>query len=150
MKSYFMVPIVVFFALVATVIVLGGGSLNFFVSYVCLAITLGFTFVLLCTHYSPVEMARAFRTGMESYTHCSEKELHDALNFFKTMQSLFILNGILGTLYACVSILTSLGDASQIGVGFAAAIMTIIYSVMLISMISLPFQSAIKKKMHKG
>lgn len=150
MKSYFWLPIAVFFALFATAIYAGGSSAYWYVDSISLIIILGFTFIMLCTHYSPVEMGRAFRAGMEKTKDSTEKELHDALNFFKTMQALFILNGFLGTLYGWISILTSLGDKQQMGRGFAASILTILYAVLFIIMISLPFQSAIKKKMKPG
>lgn len=149
MKTYFFIPIFIFLGLVSTAIYIGGATLYYYLDLVSLCVTLGFTFVLLCTHYSPVEMGRAFRAGMENAKDCTEKELHHALVFFKSMQNLFILNGILGTLYGWVAMLNHLGNKQQMGRGVAASIITILYAVMFIAMICVPFQSAIKKKMKK-
>jgi flagellar motor component MotA len=149
MKKMYMLYLLVAVALCVSGILIAGGSLLWFCDAPSLIFTPVIAIILLLGHFSPGEMIEAFKCAGKSEK--SESELKKSLLFFETFQRLNILSGILGFMLGLIMILISqeLSNEKVIGPYFAVAFLTMLYSLVIMLLITVPFQSAIKKKLIK-
>ena len=104
-------------------------------------------FLVLLSHFSPAEMAGAFRSAMAGYE-ATEKELSDSLLFFKTMQKALLVVSALGFLTGLIVLAGIKSDAATFRNGLGVAILIVYYAAALVMLVALPFKSAVKKKLN--
>ena len=146
-KSYVINILVVFGFSIAGVIIAEGSPLVFW-DFPSFVFTPMFAIILLLGHYSPVEILGAFKcSGKEA---ASEIELKKALLFFNTFHKLVIISGFFAFMLGNV-LIVSLSPSEEFNKNFgkfmAISFLTIVYALFIIMTVTVPFQSAIKKKL---
>lgn len=143
-KSYF-VSLLLFVALFIGAIITSGGRILTFINIPSIIMVAATTFVLLMGSFSLPEMGRCFSAAFAD-SEATRGELEIAAAFFSSMTKYLLLSGGLGTLVGSITMLSQLTMADKIGFGAALSLMTVLYALILISVVSLPFQAGIKKK----
>jgi flagellar motor component MotA len=148
MKKMYIVYIIAVVALCVLGILIARGNLWWFYDPPSLMLTLGIVLLLLLGHFSPKEMIEAFRCAGAAAER-SDAELKKALLFFETFHRLTIISGFMSFMLGLILFLAGmdLSDEKAAGPFMAVAVMTVLYALIIIMMITVPFQSAIKKKM---
>ncbi|MBI4976076.1 MAG: MotA/TolQ/ExbB proton channel family protein [Spirochaetes bacterium] len=144
MKKFFIIPLLASMALTAGVIALEGGSLMSYLGISAALLTCGVSFLVLLTQYTPGEMGSAFAAATGN---AAVSDMKKALVFFETMQRTVIAAGILGTMIGFIYVLSKLSDISKTGVGIALSLITLLYAVVIVTFITVPFIGAIRKKL---
>jgi len=140
---------VVFSFSIAGIIIAKGSPLIFW-DFPSFIFTPLFAIILILGHYTPGEIIDAFKSaGKESR---SEVELKRALLFFNTFHKLVIISGIFAFMLGNVLII-SLSPSEEFnrifGKFMAISFLTIVYALFIVLTITVPFQSALKKKLIK-
>jgi small-conductance mechanosensitive channel len=107
---------------------------------------------LLLTHFSPVEVIKAFKlAGRKSGG--TKSELKNAALFFHTAQRFFVTVAVIGIIILIIWYLAGGFDAGQGPPRIANAVLIIVgaiwYPLFFILVICLPFRSAIQKKLNE-
>lgn len=147
MKKMYIVYLIIVFAICIAGILIAKGKLLWFWDPVSFMLTPGIALVILLGHFSPKEMIESFRCAGAAER--SEAELKKALLFFESFHRLTIISGFLAFMLGLVMMLAGMDLANDKNAGpyLAVAIQTILYALGIIMIITVPFQSAIKKKM---
>lgn len=102
-------------------------------------------FFILLTLYTPKEMGHAFRAAMED-TPFERAEAEKALVFFETAQKIFIVDALIGTVLGGIAMLRDLKDLTNIGLSVSILLCCILYSLLFIVLLTIPFRAALQKK----
>ena len=94
------------------------------------------------------EMGRAFTAGWRDGL--SETELRKALAYFDALQQYLIISGVIGTLIGVTTILGQYGDSGSVGKGMALSLLTVLYSLVFMMVIVIPFRSGIRKRLAEA
>ena len=140
---YFL-SVILFCGLIVGAIYASGATITYFLNIASFLMVAGISFSLLLGSYTPKEMARYFSvafTGEER----TDNELKKAYNFFEAIQQYMLLSGFIGTMIGAITMLVLLEDTSKVGFGAALALMTLLYGLLIILLIALPFKNGIKK-----
>lgn len=105
--------------------------------------------LILLTHYSPMEIFRAFKlAGRKSQG--SKAEYKNAYLFFKTMQQLFIVLMLIGVPVLTVWLLAGpQSTPPQIAHIIAIIVGTFFFPLLFILFLCLPYKSALEKKLNE-
>jgi flagellar motor component MotA len=145
MRKMYVVGAVLFIALILGAIITSGGRVQAYLSIPCFVMVPGCTFVLLLTNFSVREMGRSFAVGFRKKD-ADIEDLKRGFVFFQSMQYYLILSGVLGTMVGTIALLSNLKDSSTIGSGTALALITILYGVVFLMLVAIPFKTGIKKR----
>ncbi len=104
-------------------------------------------FLVMLSHFSPAEMAGAFRSAMAGYA-ATGKELSDSLLFFKTLQKALLVVSALGFLTGLIVLAGIESDAATFRNGLGVALLVVYYAAAMVMLVTLPFKSAVKKKLN--
>ena len=148
MKKIYILMFLLFMGLWALAILFSGVRVAFYFNMPCIIIVVGGACILsLCT-YSPAEIIRSF-----SIAFAGEKgdriSLKNGILFFKALQSYFILSGIIGFFIGTIAIMSAVEDKSIVGRGFAIALLTILYSLVLMAVVTIPFKIGLQKRLNE-
>lgn len=130
------------------IVVMVGGDLLHFWDIPSFVVTVVFCLMLLLGHYTPAEMIQAFRCA--GTAEADEADLRRALNFFEVLHRLVVVSGILGFMVGFTMILVTYPSDNfnrELGRFMAVNILTVTYSLVFIMLVTIPYQSAIKKKL---
>jgi len=148
MKKSYVVNILVVLGLSIVGIIVAEGSPMIFWDFPSFVFTPLFAVILLLGHYSPIEIIDAFKCSGKKTA--SEAELKKSLLFFSTLHKLIIISGFFAFMLAFVLII-SLSPSEEFNKSFgkfmAIGVLTIVYALFIIMTITVPYQSAIKKKL---
>ncbi len=152
MRKIFWIPLlVVVVFLVAAGLLASGSDLLIYSDLASLAVSLLPVFFVLLPSYTPKEMGQAFRQAMED-TPYDKIEAEKALVFFETAQKILIVDSLIGFVIGVVALfqlnLQINGNANKIGFGIAVSLITILYSLVFILLVTLPFIAALHKKIR--
>lgn len=125
------------------------GDLLWFWDPASIMLTLGITLALMLGHFSPKEMLEAFRCAGAAER--SEAELKKALLFFETFHHLTIISGFMSFMLGLIFFLAGMDLTNEKAAGpfMAVAVMTVLYALLIVMIITAPYQSAIRKKLIK-
>ncbi len=147
MKKTYIVYMIVVIAICIAGILLAEGKLLWFWDPLSILLTLGIVLILLLGHFSPKEMIESFRCAGAAER--SEAEMKRALLFFETFHRLTIISGFMSFMLGLIMFLAGMDLTNEKAAGpfLAVAIMTVLYALIIIMLVTVPFQSAIRKKM---
>ena len=145
MKKLFFIPLLLSFTFFITAIILGVGNVLIFADGVSLVLVIAPTFFVLLTFNHPAEMGRYFTAAMED-AECDAVTLKKGITFFRTMLSLLIFSGVMGTVLGFIAMLAYY-NTSTAARGFSAALVTTFYCGLLAGFIALPFKAALQNKL---
>lgn len=111
-------------------------------------LTGGTTIALLLTHYSPREIIDAFRCA--GVAERSNADIQKALLFFRTSRRISILAGIIAFIMGIILMFNLYGTDDfhkSFGVWIGLCVLSILYSLFMIMVVNIPFESALEKKL---
>lgn len=149
MKKMYLLYAAVVLGILCGCIVIAGGSLTYFWDPPSLLFVPVAPVLLMLTHFSPREMADAFRAAGTEET--DQETLRKALLFFRTCRRLLILFGVIGFMFGFIMILMVLstpGFQEHFGLYLGVGLLTLLYALCLVSIVVIPFESALEKKMR--
>ncbi len=150
MKKSYVINIMVVFGFSIAGIIIADGSPSIFWDFPSFVFTPLFAIILLLGHYTPGEIINAFKSAGKEFT--SDVELKKALLFFNTLHKLVIISGIFAFMLGNVLVI-SLSPSEELNMIFgkfmSISLLTIVYALFIILTITVPFQSALKKKLIK-
>jgi flagellar motor component MotA len=147
MKKMYVVYLAIVLGICIGGVLISGGSLILFWDVPSFIFTPGIAFLIMLGHYSPREMVEAFKCAGTAER--SEAELKKSLLFFETFHRITIISGFFAFMLGLVMLLVSkdLINETKAGPWMAVAILTVLYALFFVMAITVPFQSAIRKKM---
>lgn len=152
MKKLYMVYLLIVFGICAGGVLVSQGKLQWLWDVPTFVFTPGIALVLMLGHYSPREMIDAFRCA--GVAERSEPELKKSLLFFDTLHRLLIISGLFAFTLGLLLVM-AYDDPSEgifnkfIGRYMAVCTLSVLYLLFLIMTITVPFQSALRKKLIK-
>lgn len=142
---YFLLTVLVFICICGAIFFTGSNILLFLHYLSALLVLLPSAFLALSS-YSFNEIGRAFRSAFAN-NQTTPVDLQNALLFFTSLCSYVLLSAGIATLIGFIAILGHIGDKSMIGTGVAMSLLSILYALVLLLVIILPFKTGIKKKL---
>lgn len=117
-----------------------------------LAILLGPTILMLLSHFGPKEFINAFKTAMAKNS-AGERELKNALLFFSTAQTLMMASTVVAVFLGIIMILDFIANgkadnAKTLSGWMAVDFTSILYLALGMLVVTVPFKSAIKKRLN--
>ncbi len=118
-----------------------------------LALILGPTILMLLTHFGPKDCINAFRSAMNR-SGAAELELKNSLLFFSTAQTLMIVSGIAAVFIGLILILDGMAmgkaeSAKILARWFSVDIISVLYTALLMMLVTVPFKSAVQKRLNE-
>jgi hypothetical protein len=124
------------------------GGLGYFFDPASVAFLFTPVLFVLLTNFSPGEILRSFRAAM-SGCDAGAAELRNSLLFFRTAQKALLVVAVLGFLTGFITMAAGENDLGRFKVGFGVAILVLYYALAGIMLVTLPFTSALKKKLNR-
>jgi flagellar motor component MotA len=143
-KMYFLMLILGIAMLFGTVIT-AGGRVQLYLNLPSFVMVAGLTLILLRGSFSFREMGASFRAGFADGGG-DDSDIRKGIEFFEAMQRYLLISGLLGTLVGAMAMLQNLETAEKVGFGAALAIMTLLYGLVLIVLVALPFKYGLRKR----
>lgn len=145
MRKMYVVGAVLFIALILGAIITSGSVPKYYLNIPSFIMVAGITFVLLLMNFSVREMGRSFAVGFRKKD-ADLEDLKKGFIFFQTMQFYLLLAGFLGTMVGAIAMLVHLKDSDRVTSGAALALITILYGVVFLMLVAIPFKTGIKKR----
>ena len=146
MKRIYFLSIPLFLSILVMAIVSSAASISLYLCLPCLILTVAGPFFMLLGSFTPREMGRSFLVAF-SGTDADKAVLATAASFFKAAQSYVLLTGFIGALIGVVAMLAELTDKTNLGFGLALVLMTILYSLCLLSILVIPFRVGVQRRL---
>lgn len=146
MKKIFIVP---FFLAILTMIgfiITGNIPPYIYIQPFSLLLSLILPLLIMLTHFGVIEIVQAFGAAMD-WGSSDKKRLRRAALFFKTLQVVLILTGVVGMLFALIAMLVDLDDYSKLGYWLASVMLSGFYSILGLIFVAVPFRSAVLKRL---
>ncbi len=150
----FIISLLFALAVMASMVVFSGASGALFVNVPAFMVVVVLPTVLLRAGFSFSEMGAYFRlafrlpqfneTGSSAHR---AAEIKRAMVFFNTMRSYTLSAGFIGGMVGTITILANLGDTSRVGFGAALVLLTILYAIVLSTLLVLPLRSSLEKQL---
>lgn len=148
MKKAYIVYLAAVVGICIVMILISGGKVWYFLDVPTFILTPVIPLILMLGHYSPREMLDSFLcAGAADRT---ESEIRKALVFFTTLHRLIIISGLFATMLGVVMISVvypSENFNSNFGKYMAVCFLSLVYPLFLIMTVTVPFESALKKKL---
>ncbi len=153
MKKTFIVYALLVIGMLILAVVLAKSDLMFIADFPSFGIVLGPAVLMLLSHYRPKEFINAFKAAMEK-NNADERELKNALLFFSTAQTLVVASAVVGVFLGIIMILGAIwkgyADSAKVISGWMAVdIISILYAAIIMIVITIPFKSALHKKLNE-
>ncbi|MFC1729413.1 MotA/TolQ/ExbB proton channel family protein [candidate division KSB1 bacterium] len=144
MKRAYFIAVIFVVAFMVAAVYLAGGEILLFISAVSFILTPIVSLILMLCTFSPAEMVGCFTTAFKREK-ADEVNVERGVLFFQTLQNYLLLSGIFSTFLGIVLMLANLEDPEAIGPGLAVALLTILYALFLIMIVTVPFKSGLKR-----
>ena len=128
-------------------IIFTGASITVFIYPESIIIVVFAPAFLTIAVYGLPTFARSFKIAFREAT-ASRKELQTGIKLFGALQRYLLLTGLITTMIGLVAMLANLVDATQIGPNLALALITLLYSLIFIFAVALPFKNALESKLN--
>lgn len=123
-----------------------GGSAAAFIDMPSLMIVVGPTILVGASFHSPAGLISAFRDSLGAAT-IERASAQASLAALRTLRSLALACGGLGTFIGLVSMLRDLGDPAKLGPAMAVALLAPMYGVMISETVLRPLAHRIEARM---
>ncbi len=143
-KSYFWGMLFALF-LIWGATVLSGTSLEVYINIPSLFMVIGLSGVLAVFSWDLKTIGQCFKAVFSPAATAQEMEL--GVVFFSTLTTYFFLSAAVATGTGVIAILTNLSDSMAVGQVVALALLSTYYSLILTLLVTLPFRSALRKKL---
>lgn len=144
MKRSYAIFLPLFLGLVVLIWVVAGG-ISFYVDLASAAVVIFVPLPLLFSSFSFSEVGSAFLVAFGR--DADGKRLRRALEVFTTLERLILLSGFLGLLCGIIAILANVSEAIMIGKGLSLALITVLYSVILMMGFTVPVRGSIRGRL---
>ena len=144
MKRAYFIAVILVVALMGAAVDLAGGGIWLFISPISFILTPIVSLILMLCTFSPAEMVGCFTTALKREK-SDEVIIERGILFFQTLQHYLLFSGIFSTLLGTVLMLANLEDPEAIGPGAAVALLTILYALFLIMIVTVPFKASLKR-----
>jgi len=148
MKKTYIAYLIAVIGICIAAVLFSGGKIWYFLDVPTFILTPVIPLILMLGHYSPREMLDSFLcAGAADRT---EPEIRRALVFFTSLHRLIIISGLFATMLGVVMILVIYPSEhfnSNIGKYMAVCFLSLVYPLFLIMTVTVPFESALKKKL---
>jgi len=144
-KRYFLVLGLTLAAMVGAIVVFGVGSRVFF-DLPSLGLVVASAALMGFAAHSPREVGRSYRLAL-SDRGGSLEELEQAAAYFDGLVRYLACGGAIGVLTGVVAMLVALQDKASVGRGLALGLLSVLYAVLLIEVVGVPFRTAIRKRL---
>ena len=149
MKRLYFLSVAAFLGIVILTIVTSAGRMVFYLCLPCLLLVTVTPFVVLLATFSPAEMARSFRVAFQRAP-ADEASLRTAAAFFRASQIYVVLSGLMGALVGLVAMLAELSGDTEVGFGLALVLLTLLYSILILFILVVPFRTALARKLENA
>ncbi len=148
MNKIYLLMLVLFFGLWLLGPIVAGVSIGSYLSLPSFVLVIGPAIILSLCNYSPQEIVRYFGIGFKK-ENLDRRELKNGVLFFEALQRYFILSGITGFLVGLVAIFLSMENTAGLTFGLAVAITIILYSLLLVAAVAIPFRTGLQKRLNE-
>jgi len=156
MKKGYLIYLMSALAIIALAIVFARGDFLPFFDAPCIMLVFAPTVLMLLSHYSPSEIVHVFRTAMKG-SESDRDELMDAYNFFDEAQRLMYTIALLAFILGVALMLLSYSDKNpqmitgeQFSRGLVTSVICIIYAMITVMLVTIPFKGAIQRKINRA
>lgn len=148
MKKTYYVFLIASIAIFALAIFFARGSFMVFFDPPSIMLTLAPTVLILLTVYSPREFGRSFKLAWKD-NEGTRIAVKNSINFFKSARNLLLLMGIIGLMIGCILMLSAGWEAKKFAYGLSFALICMLYSFLLIFLVTIPFQNALENRLNE-
>lgn len=127
-------------------IVFAGAKIGVYVSLPAFMVVVLPPLFLVVAVYGFAAVGRSFRVAFERVS-ATRQELQIGVSFFGALQRYLLLTGLITTMIGFIAMLANLYEAAGIGPMVALALVTLLYSLMFILTVTVPFRSALEKRL---
>ncbi len=150
----FIISLLFALAVIASMVVFSGASGALFVNLPAFMVVVLMPLVLLRASFSFAEMGACFRLAFRlpdfhesGSSGPRAAEIKRAVVFFNAMRSYLLSAGFIGGMVGTITILANLSDTSRVGFGAALVLLTILYTIVLSTLLVLPLRSSLEKQL---
>jgi len=144
-RSYF-IFVVVALGVIAAIVWVAGGRFLMYIDFPSVAAVFLITVPLLASSFRLKEIGSFFKAAFRG-VRADASTLKKGICFFSAMRRYLIISAVLGTMIGVIAMLSVLGEPSALGRGMALALLTIMYAVILILTVALPFRVSLERKL---
>ena len=157
--SSFIISLIFAVAVMASMVVFAGASGALFVNVPAFMVVVLMPLVLLRASFSFAEMGAYFRlafrppefqetgSSMGRSSGRRSAEIKRAVLFFNAMRSYMLSAGFIGGMVGTITMLADLSDTSRVGFGAALVLLTILYALVVSTLLVLPLRSSLEKQL---
>lgn len=147
-KSYF-IFLFVALGVLCSGIVFAGARFATYVDVPSMMIVILITASLLVSSFRLKEIGSFFAGAFRERT-ADIPTLKKGICFFTAMQRYLIISAVIGTMIGVIAMLSILGEPRAIGSGLGLALLTILYAVVLILVVAVPFRTSLARKLAEA
>ncbi|MBT3273119.1 MAG: hypothetical protein HN368_08205 [Spirochaetales bacterium] len=145
-KSYF-IGLLLSLGMMAVAVLSAGADFGAFISLPAFIVVIFTPALLIISMFGLSVFGRSFSVAFHGVA-ATQKELETGIRLFRAFQNCLMLIGFITSLIGLISILAMLMDATQIGPNLALALITLLYSMILIFGVTVPFRSALENRIN--
>ncbi len=146
MKKTYFIYAVVCLTVFGLGIFFAKGNFSFFFNPFGLTIFIVPTFALLLAGFSPAEIIRAFAIALDKNSG-SASEYKKSILMFDGIFNYILASALCAVILGFVLMLSHPKEPEKFGFGLAVCLLTILYALIMILVVVLPFKLALKKKL---
>ena len=145
MRKSFWIWLLLFYGVIVAAIITSAGKMSWYLNIPSAVMIIAPAILLSLTSFRLKEIFGFFSAAFSSSA--GEEELRKALIFFEGTKKYFLCSGIIGGLTGSTAMLIGFEDTDMVAFGAGLVVITILYGVIAYVSISVPFTSAIKKRL---
>lgn len=149
MKKLFWLRIIIVFGAIIGSAFLTTFNMWKYCDHLSVVVTLGFALIVIRMTASPKEFISYFKQTSEK-SPFDEAIAEKGIVFFETLQNLLIAFAVLATFIGIIAILQDLKNLEIVGKSTGTALLAALYSSTFIVLITIPFKSALKKRIAEN
>jgi len=148
MKKSYLIYVLIAFGLWILAIALARGNHLIFVDPLTAMIIVVIPMFIMLSHFGPGEIINSFFLAWRG--NGAGKEFKNAILFFETAQKLMYASGVIGLVCGIVLMMDAYPMKTEFFArGFGTTILSIMYPALMASLVTLPFRSALQKKLNE-
>ena len=128
--------------------IFAGTTLGTFANIPCVIVVTVPGALMLLAGFTPAEIGRGFRAAFRP-DELADADLRNGVLLFRTLQRYLLLSGAAAFLIGIIVVLATLDDPATIGVGLAIALTSVLYSLLLMILVTTPFAAGIEKTLNE-
>ncbi len=146
MKKSYPIWAILGLGMLALGVVMAGANVAAYISLPALIVVVLPPFFLVVGGFGLSVLGRSFHVAFLGVP-TTPQELEMGVSLFGALQRYLLLTGLITTMIGFIAMLSNLYETNQIGPMIALALITLFYSMMLILAVTVPFKSALEKRL---